>query len=99
MQTLFGYGRGRLNWTVYVLRCADGTLYTGITNDLERRMAEHVAGQGAKYTKGRGPLQLVYQEDHQGRGPASKREAEIKSLDRKAKLLLISTKIIRGDIH
>ena len=88
-----------MNWTVYILRCADGTLYSGITNDLERRMAEHVAGQGAKYTKGSGPLQLVYQEDHQGRGTDLKREAEIKSLDRKAKLLLISTKIVRGDIH
>jgi putative endonuclease len=84
-------GQGPLNWTVYILRCADGTLYTGVTNDLERRMAEHEAGQGAKYTKGRGPLQLVYQEICQDRGLATKREIEIKSLDRKAKLLLVST--------
>ena len=83
---------GHLNWTVYILRCADGTLYTGITNDLDRRMAVHEAGQGARYTKGRGPLQLVYQEICQGRGLASKREIEIKALDRKAKLLLVSTK-------
>ena len=55
-------------------------------------MAVHEAGQGAKYTKGRGPLQLVYQEICQGRGLASKREIEIKALDRKAKLLLVSTK-------
>ena len=81
-----------MNWTVYILRCADGTLYTGITNDLERRLAEHEAGQGAKYTKGRAPLQLVYQETCSGRGPASKREKEIKSLDRKAKLSLVSAK-------
>ena len=81
-----------MNWTVYILRCADGTLYTGITNDLDRRMAVHEAGQGARYTKGRGPLQLVYQEICQGRGLASKREIEIKALDRKAKLLLVSTK-------
>tara|TARA_B100000949_G_scaffold43882_1_gene37655 strand:+ start:220 stop:465 length:246 start_codon:yes stop_codon:yes gene_type:complete len=81
-----------LNWIVYILKCADGSLYTGITNDFERRMAEHEAGQGAKYTKGRGPLQLVYQEICQGRGLASKREIEIKSLDRKAKLLLVSKK-------
>ena len=81
-----------MNWIVYILRCADGTLYTGITNDLERRMVEQEAGQGAKYTKGRGPLQLVYQEICQGRALASKREIEIKSLDRKAKLLLVSTK-------
>ena len=80
-----------MNWIVYILKCADGTLYTGITNDLDRRMAEHEAGQGAKYTKGRGPLQLVYQENCRGRGLASKREIEIKSLERKAKLLLIST--------
>jgi len=79
-----------LNWTVYILRCGDGTLYTGITNDLERRMAEHDTGTGAKYTKGRGPFQLLYQEACQGRGPASKREIEIKSLDRKSKLSLVS---------
>ena len=77
-----------MNWTVYILRCADGTLYTGITNDLERRMAEHDAGTGAKYTKGRGPFQLLYQETCQGRGLASKREIEIKSLDKKSKLSL-----------
>lgn len=81
-----------MDWTVYILQCADGTLYTGITNDLERRLAEHEAGQGAKYTKGRGPFQIVYRETCQGRGLASKRENEIKSLDRKAKLLLVSTK-------
>ena len=78
-----------MNWTVYILQCADGTLYTGITNDLERRVSEHDAGQGAKYTKGRGPFQLVYQESCEDRGLASKRENEIKSLDRQAKLLLI----------
>jgi len=77
-----------LNWIVYILQCADGTLYTGITNDLERRMAEHEAGRGAKYTKGRGPLQLVYQEICGDRRTSSKREIEIKSLDRKSKLLL-----------
>ncbi len=80
-----------MNWIVYILRCTDGTLYTGITNDLERRMAEHEAGQGAKYTKGRGPFKLVYQEICQDRGVASRREIEIKSLDRKAKLSLAST--------
>ena len=79
-----------MNWTVYILQCADGTLYTGITNDLARRVAEHESGTGAKYTKGRGPLQLVYQESCEDRGLASKRENEIKALDRKAKLLLIA---------
>lgn len=81
-----------MKWTVYILECADGTLYTGITNDLDRRMAEHEAGKGAKYTMGRGPLQLVYQEVCQDRGLASKRENEIKALDRNAKLQLIGAK-------
>ncbi len=78
-----------MNWIVYILQCGDGTLYTGITNDVDRRMAEHEAGQGAKYTRGRGPLQLVYNEVCEGRGQASKREIEIKSLDRKEKLGLV----------
>ncbi len=81
-----------MSWIVYILQCADGTLYTGITNDLERRLAEHQAGRGARYTKGRGPFQLVYQEICQGRGLASKREIEIKSLDRKSKLSLVATR-------
>ena len=87
-----------MDWIVYILRCSDGTLYTGITNDLERRMAEHEAGQGAKYTMGRGPLQLVHQEICQGRGLASKREHEIKRLNRKSKLLLISTELNSADL-
>ncbi|MDA1129686.1 MAG: GIY-YIG nuclease family protein [Chloroflexi bacterium] len=82
-----------MNWTVYILQCADGTLYTGITNDLERRLAEHQSGQGAKYTRGRGPLRIVYQEDCRDRALASKREIEIKSMDRKAKLLLVAEKL------
>ena len=83
-------GQGALSWVVYILQCGDGTLYTGITNDLDRRMAEHEAGQGAKYTRGRGPLQLVYIEVCKGRGFASKREIEIKSLNRDQKLRLVS---------
>jgi putative endonuclease len=79
-----------LDWTVYILRCADGTLYTGITNDLNRRVSAHESGQGAKYTKGRGPFQLVYNETCEDRGAASKRENEIKSLTREAKLKLVS---------
>jgi len=81
-----------LNWVVYILRCADGSLYTGITNDLDRRMSEHEAGQGAKYTRGRGPLEMVYSETCESRGDASKRENEIKSLRRDQKLELISGK-------
>ena len=79
-----------MDWTVYILRCADGTLYTGITNNLSRRIAKHESGQGAKYTKGRGPFQLVFEEVFQSRGLASKRENKIKALDRKTKLLLVS---------
>ncbi len=79
-----------MDWTVYILRCSDGTLYTGITNDLDRRVSEHETGQGAKYTKGRGPFRLVYNETCQGRGEASTRENEIKSLSREEKLRLVS---------
>ncbi|MDE0822724.1 MAG: GIY-YIG nuclease family protein [Dehalococcoidia bacterium] len=80
-----------MDWTVYILQCADGSLYTGITNDLERRFAEHQAGKGAKYTKGRGPLRLVYQEDCEDRPQALKRENKIKALDKAAKLALVAS--------
>ncbi len=80
-----------MDWTVYILLCADGSLYTGITNDLERRFAEHQAGKGAKYTKGRGPLRLVYQEDCEDRPQALKRENKIKALDKAAKLALVAS--------
>ena len=80
-----------MDWTVYILQCADGSLYTGITNDLERRFAEHKAGKGAKYTKGRGPLRLVYQEDCEDRPQALKRENKIKALDKAAKLALVAS--------
>jgi putative endonuclease len=81
---------GALTWIVYMLECADKSLYTGITNNLERRMAAHEAGKGAKYTKGRGPFRLVYSESCEGRTEASRRETAIKSLDRVQKLLLCS---------
>ncbi len=81
-----------MDWIVYILRCADGTLYTGITNDLVRRMSEHESGRGAKYTKGRGPFQLVYNESCGGRGQALKREIEIKLLNKDTKLRLVSGK-------
>lgn len=75
-------------WTVYILRCGDGTLYTGVTNDMPRRLAAHNNGKGAKYTRGRGPLALVYSEQHRTRSRAQKREAEIKSLNRAEKIKL-----------
>ena len=76
-------------WIVYILQCADRTLYTGITNDLDRRIDEHENGAGAKYTRGRAPLTLLYTETHASRSQALKREAEIKSFDRAAKLRLV----------
>jgi len=78
-----------LSWTVYILECADGSLYTGITTDLERRVTEHEAGQGAKYTKGRNPFKLVYSEHCDDRATASRREIKIKAMSRSKKLGLL----------
>lgn len=77
-------------WFVYIVECADRSLYTGITNDLEQRMAAHRAGKGAKYTKHRRPLTLRYSEAVDSKGDALRREAAIKSLDRTTKLTLIA---------
>lgn len=77
-------------WTVYILQCADGTLYTGITNDLPRRLAAHNDGTGAKYTRGRGPHTLMFSENHPDKSSALKREREIKALDREDKLGLVA---------
>jgi putative endonuclease len=70
---------------VYVLECADGSYYTGYTTDVERRVAEHDAGEGAKYTRGRTPVELVHVEEYETRSAAMSREHEIKSLSREAK--------------
>lgn len=75
-------------WIVYILRCADQTLYTGMTNDLPGRLAAHESGKGAKYTRGRGPFAVVHTETHPTRGAALKREAAIKAMDRAEKLAL-----------
>lgn len=77
-----------MGWIVYILKCADDTLYTGITTDLAQRVARHERGHGARYTKGRGPFVILYTEDHPDRSKATKREAEIKSFDRLEKLKL-----------
>lgn len=74
---------------VYLLRCGDGSLYTGITNDLARRLAAHRAGKASAYTRSRRPLRLVYREPAPDRGAALRREAAIKRLTRSAKLELI----------
>ncbi len=79
-----------MSWYVYILECADDTLYTGITTDLKRRMDEHDCGRGAKYTKGRGPLKLVYSEECGDRSSASRREMEIKALSREEKMGLFA---------
>ena len=77
-------------WFVYVLRCGDGSLYTGVATDVTRRLAEHASGRGAKYTRGRGPLTLVHVEGKRTRGSAQKREAALKALPRARKLVLLA---------
>jgi putative endonuclease len=74
---------------VYVLRCADDSLYTGYTTDVERRVAEHDAGEGAKYTRGRTPVELVHVESFGSRSAAMSREYEIKQLSRTEKERLV----------
>ncbi len=78
-----------MNWVVYILKCGDETLYTGITNDLPARLGAHESGTGAKYTKGRGPFTVLHQEFFENRSLASKREIKIKKLSRAEKLALI----------
>ena len=79
-------------WYVYILRCGDGTLYTGITDDIPRRLAAHRSGKGAKYTRGRGPLELVYQEQVPDKSAALRREIQIKRLRRAEKERLIKSR-------
>ena len=81
-----------MSWTVYILRCGDGTLYTGCTNDLPRRLKAHQDGRGAKYTRSRPPVALAYQEAAADRSAALRREAAIKRLTRGEKLELIGEK-------
>ena len=76
-------------WNVYILRCGDGTLYTGIAVDVQARLEVHRSGKGAKYTRGRGPLELVYTEECPDKGAALKREYAIKALPREEKEKLI----------
>ena len=75
-------------WMLYILRCGDGTLYTGITTDVQARFQAHCSGKVAKYTRGGGPLTLVYQEKCESHSLALKRELEIKALPREQKELL-----------
>ena len=83
---------------VYLLRCGDGTLYAGFTNDLARRLAVHNAGRGAKYTRSRLPVELVYWENFPNKSSALKREYAIKRLSRAEKLSLIQSFVSQGPI-
>lgn len=76
---------------VYILKCNDGSLYTGITNRMEHRLAMHNAGKASHYTASKRPVMLLYKEEHLDRSSASKREYEIKQLTREQKLSLISS--------
>ncbi|MBU5467424.1 GIY-YIG nuclease family protein [Virgibacillus sp. MSJ-26] len=78
---------------VYILRCKDNSLYTGYTNDLEHRLEMHRSGKGAKYTRGRGPFQVMFVEKHPTKESAMTREYEIKQLTRRGKMLLIREKL------
>ena len=78
-----------MEWCVYMLLCDDNTIYTGITNDLKKRFENHISGKGAKYLRGRKPLEIVYTENFQNRSMATKREMEIKKLNRSEKETLI----------
>ena len=78
-------------WFVYILECSDKSLYTGVAKELDRRIAEHEDGRGAKYTRGRGPFKVVYKEAQPTRSAALRREIEIKSMRRSAKRALIGS--------
>ena len=78
-----------MSWFVYILKCRDNTLYTGITNNVEKRLLAHEEGRGAKYTKGRGPFKIVYKKKFKTRSEATIKELEIKKLNSKEKRELI----------
>lgn len=78
-----------MGWVCYLLRCADDTFYCGITNDMEKRLAAHNAGEGAKYTRGRLPVKVAYSESCADKSAALKRELQIKGLSRAAKEALL----------
>ncbi|WP_261134711.1 GIY-YIG nuclease family protein [Bacillus sp. Marseille-Q3570] len=79
-------------YCVYILECCDGTLYTGYTNNIDKRLIAHQQGKGAKYTRGRTPVELVYLEHHLTKSEALKAEYQIKQLNKKEKKRLIYTK-------
>ena len=90
---LFGVLKLDKSYYVYIIRCADGTLYTGSTDDVQRRLEVHRSGKGAKYTRGRGPLELVYSEQVKSWSQALRRESEIKKMTR-----LQKEEMIKGNL-
>jgi len=86
-----------LSWYIYIIECNDGKLYTGITNNLERRIKDHNSGNGCKFTKYRVPIKLLYSEKAFGRPAALKREARIKQLSRQKKFELIGKNILNPE--
>ncbi len=89
---------GKAGWWVYIVQCADGTFYTGVTTAVARRVGQHNAGTASKYTRSRRPVRLVYRECASGRGPALSREAAIKKLTRRAKDMLIAGRAKKKNI-
>lgn len=83
-------------WSLYILRCRDGSFYTGVTNDIERRFREHEAGRASRFTRTRRPVVLVYQEKCGSRSQALLRECAVKSMSRKAKEDLVGRRCRRG---
>lgn len=89
--TLSNINKEKPSWHLYILNCHDGSFYTGITNNLERRLEQHNAGIASKYTRARLPVSVIYTEQCEGRSDASKREIAVKKLTRKAKENLVSS--------
>lgn len=88
-------GKITMNY-VYIIKCSDESLYTGWTNDLEKRFKAHTEGRGAKYTRGRGPLELVYFEEYESKIDAMKREYAIKKMTRDKKIELINNNKVKS---
>lgn len=86
-------------WVVYILRCADGSLYTGVTNNLAQRLSRHQSGKGARYTRSRLPVELVFSRRMRDKSEALKREIQIKRLTRPEKLGLIRRPSKRARVH
>lgn len=86
-------------WFVYILRCADGSLYTGISNRLDERLRAHAEGRGAKYTRSRLPIELIFRETRPDRSAALRREAEIKTYTRAEKMALIASTTAGGALY